>query len=274
MDLEQQTAECDAPVYRGITSVQLKWIAIVTMMIDHIGASLIEWKMVYTRTTDPELYAVLRQVDFVIRRIGRIAFPLFIFLLIEGFFYTRSRRKYFGRMLLFALLSEFPFDLAFFLRPSEIHKNVWWRLDHQNVFFTLAIGFLVIWIMETLRPKEWKGFTWDLIPRVLLAAASVWAGIRLAKWMHTDYSWAGVSAISLGYLIRLTGHRELELFGILGPLIKLNSMESIAVLDFALTSRYFGFKGESRMSKWFFYLFYPVHLLIYGVIRLLFILPL
>ena len=273
MDFEEHTVLCDAPVSRGITSAQLKWVAVATMFIDHCGASLLEWKANYVRADNPELYAAIRQADGLVRAVGRLAFPLYIFLLIEGFFYTRSRKRYLGRLLLFAALSEFPFDLAFYIRPMDISRNAWWRLDHQNVFFTLSIGFLVIWVIETLRPKEWKGFTWDLIPRLLLGAAVLWGGIRLAKWMHTDYSWAGVSAICLGYLVRLTGYRELELFGILAPLIRLNRLESVAILDFALISRYRGEKGKSRMGRWFFYAFYPVHLLIYGIIRVAFILP-
>ena len=254
----------------GMTSASLKLIAILTMFIDHIGASLLEWYIVYLPAGS--LKSSLRDVDMVLRCIGRLAFPLFIFLMVEGFFYTRSRAKYFGRLLLFAAISEFPFDLAFFLRVSDIQKNLWWRLDHQNVFFTLAIGFLAMWAMETLRPKEWEGKILEGILRIALCALAAYAACRLAKWLHTDYSWKGVLAMELAYLIRLWGRPDLEIFAILAALLFSSFMEITAIADYLLLKAYHGEKGKS-WNRWFFYVFYPGHLLLLGVIRVLWVLP-
>ena len=84
----------------GISADALKWIALLTMLCDHAGA-------------------VLFAQYPVMRLIGRTAFPLFVWLLVEGFFHTSSRKKYLGRMAFFALVSELPFDLALYGRPDR-----------------------------------------------------------------------------------------------------------------------------------------------------------
>ena len=116
---------------RGLSGAVLKWIALVTMLIDHIGLTVVYQALIYDRDlwlndTMMTLYAVLRSV-------GRLAFPLFCFLLAEGFRHTSSRGKYLLRLAVFALLSEIPFDLAVNSRVIEFSS--------QNVFFTLLLGF-------------------------------------------------------------------------------------------------------------------------------------
>lgn len=91
----------------GISAAVLKWIAVVTMVIDHFAASV---------------YWLLPRYDFgvynIMRKIGRIAFPIYCFLLVEGFFHTRSRARYLRNCFLFALVSEIPFDMAILGRWS------------------------------------------------------------------------------------------------------------------------------------------------------------
>ena len=107
---------------RGIPGSTLKIIAITTMFIDHIGAVVLEGKlsdlgMAQAMQTQEGLqefmaqYGVLYLIDMIMRLIGRMGFPIFCFLLIEGFIHTRSRLKYGRNLLLFALVSEVPFDL-------------------------------------------------------------------------------------------------------------------------------------------------------------------
>ena len=113
----------------GLSGSTLKLIAIVTMFIDHLGVVAFE--------TQISNYMV---PYYIMRLIGRLAFPIFCFLLVEGFFHTRDVKKYALRLLVFAFISEIPFDLAF------NRQMFYWR--HQNVFFTLFIGLLVIALLE------------------------------------------------------------------------------------------------------------------------------
>ena len=101
-----------------LNSYQLKCIAIITMLIDHIGAVLF-----------PE--------NLVLRYIGRISFPIFCFLLAEGFYHTKNVKKYMMRLAVFAVLSEIPYDLAF--------RNTYIEFTRQNVFFTLLIGVVMMY---------------------------------------------------------------------------------------------------------------------------------
>ena len=140
-----------------LTGYHLKMIALITMLVDHIAAVVI-WRVyiasyritasmqVSENFGDKIIVWVAENQDFVymiyevMRYIGRMAFPIYCFLLVEGFLYTRSVAKYAGRLALFALISEIPFDLAL--------TGEWWTLEYSNVFFTLVLGLLAIWSMS------------------------------------------------------------------------------------------------------------------------------
>lgn len=89
----------------------------------------------------------------------------------------------------------------------------------------------------------------------------------LAEFLNTDYDWAGVLAILIAYLIRRNGMQRLEMFGLLAPLIVSSPVEAIAVADQFLVVRYHGEKGHG-LNRWFYYLFYPCHLTVLGLIRI------
>ena len=105
----------------GLTGSTLKLIAIVTMFIDHVGAAIVARILLQYRADIPVITAICGVMDYhtlyvvymTLRTIGRIAFPIFCFLLVEGFLHTRDSRKYAMRLGIFALVSEIPFDLAF-----------------------------------------------------------------------------------------------------------------------------------------------------------------
>ena len=123
--------------------------------------------------------------------VGRIAFPLFAFLLVEGFLHTRSRFRYAGNLLLFAALSEVPFDLALYGRP-------FFRM-HQNTLFTLFLALLMLILLETASGKL-SGRYSQMSAKILIILA-----FALAAWLlRTDYdalAWRcgrHVSALGLG----------------------------------------------------------------------------
>lgn len=130
-----------------ITGSTLKIIAIITMLIDHTAAVLIDGLFI---SKGYDLYSSLYYLNIFMRLVGRIAFPIFVFLLIEGATHTRSKLKYAMRLLFFAILSEIPFDLAF--------NRSFFYFNSQNVFFTLAIGMFMILAFDLISTKSINKF--------------------------------------------------------------------------------------------------------------------
>lgn len=207
------------------------------MLLDHIGATMVR--------------------GYPLRIIGRIAFPIFCYLMAEGAYYTKNSRKYCIRLVIGMLLSELPFDLAFRGKPT-------W--EYQSVMVTLLLGFVVVEIIQNTR--------YDLVK--LLA---VGGGFALAEWANTDYGGCGVLLVVLFSQTR--GKLWLQtvmlvLFSwilnsvrvpVLGYDIPIELFSVFAMIPIA---RYSGRKAtSSRAVQWGFYLFYPVHLTVLVFVRML-----
>lgn len=212
----------------------LKLIAVITMLIDHIG---------YVFYAFPAfrmpLFTVLGEtvtVYFLLRKIGRLAFPIYCFLIGEGLRHTRNQVKYLLRLLVFAVISEIPYNLMIgdnFLCP-----------EHQNVFFTLFFGALSIYF--------YRNFKNTLLKTVLMLAV-----LGISVILKADYGAAGVVIILLLYVLR--GHPIVQM--IAGyPLF---SGGIYAVAAFIPIHMYNGKRGfiKSPILKYCFYLFYPLHML-------------
>ena len=233
-----------------VTGAVLKWIAIITMLIDHIGSAIIG----PLRSTLPSAYAgtaaVFRKIYPYIRSVGRIAFPIFCFLLVEGFLHTRDKWLYARRLLIFALISEIPFDYA-----TSSRMPAW---NHQNVYFTLFIGLMVMIGMSAFEYRACENRIdpyINLFMQFLIAAA----GLLTAKVLYTDYGYKGVFLIEVLYFLR-SDHRIQTIFGAITI-----SWEATGPLAFLPIWFYNGERG--RQPKAFFYWFYPVHLMILGILR-------
>ncbi len=251
------------------SSFKLKIIAIITMFIDHIGAVIlekIEDDPIAFGVSDDALSAV-GMVDLLLRATGRIAFPLFIFMIIEGFKYTRSREKYFLRLLAFAIISDIPFDIAMF--PEFITGWFPETFIGQNVFFTLAIGLGAITLIDRIRNVNpdidgAKKLSAGSIKRTIGVAGTTVVALYAAKFVECDYGMSGVLAIIVAYMFK-----DRYVGEIVAPVVVLgvfNPFEFVALIDAAIIADYKGEKGRS-FNKWFFYIFYPAHLLLLAGIR-------
>lgn len=223
---------------RGLTGNKLKMTAMITMVIDHIGAAIIEKGFPYAW-----------KIDMVLRIIGRLSFPIFCFLLAEGFVHTRDRKKYASRLLGFALISEVPFDLAFY-------DSVFY-IGHQNVFFTLFIGILVLTGLQRFRNS------------LLKQVAVILAGSAAALVLRCDYDAAGVILISLMYLLRYDKTLMLVSGAVMSAAQSVGCFGA-AALAYIPISAYNGERGQMKL-KYTFYWFYSIHLLLFYGIRLLLI---
>lgn len=218
---------------QGITQEGLKIIACGAMLADHIGAVLA-----------PEVG---------LRIVGRLAFPIYCFLLAEGAARTRNPKKYGLRLALGAVLSEIPFDLLFF-------GELTWH--HQNVMVTLLLGFLMLMVIKHAGPAMRK-----------LLAAAVFAGA--AELLGADYGGLGVLMIALFAVTRERKDRTaLRTVGLTvicwflgGCGIRLGALQvpaqMFAVCAMIPIACYSGAKATmNKAVQWGFYLFYPLHLMI------------
>ncbi len=240
--VEQPEAVGKASAAKGITGSSLKMIAIITMFIDHSAAIILE-RIIWSQ----EVFSgTLYWVYLIMRMIGRLGFPIFCFLLIEGFCHTRNVKKYAGRLFLFALISEIPFDLGF---AGTIFYG-----QYQNVFFTLLIGLLVLICFRLLEKKQEKNRTLCFILNFLILVG----GIVLADLLMTDYGGMGVLTIVCMYLFRRNKALEAGIGCMVLTIMSWSEITSFSIL--LPIRRYNGERGWNM--KWFFYVFYPAHILL------------
>ena len=236
---------------RGLSQEGLKLIACITMLLDHIGATILLACLHWYTGADRALLLTWYEI---LRTIGRISFPIYCFLLSEGTVYTRNPKRYGLRLLGLMILSEIPYDLTFY-------GTVNWQ--HQNVMLTLLLGFYMLQMMEKCNAMLLKLL-------ILLPFA------MLSEWLRADYGAEGILVIALFALTRELPHRSilqfLTLWFIFSPdhrmllnwfdrfSISMQEWAAMAVVPIAL---YRGDKvTDSKVVRTGFYLFYPVHLLV------------
>ena len=214
-----------------MSNSQIKIIAILSMLIDHIGSVLI---------TNPNIYLVFRSI-------GRLAFPIFAFYIAEGCLKTKNIKHYLLRLLIFGFVSEIPFDYAIAGKMIE--------MNHQNVFFTLFLGALSIFLYKYITDKKKKTET--------LAFAVVIMISLLASFLQTDYGALGVLVIFIIYYNK-DNFKKQAIAIIVMNLLFLNPIQLWAC--FSIIPLYFYNKTRGINLKYLFYFFYPVHLLILGLL--------
>lgn len=334
MDGVQLGMQAGAPVAReqrrrGISGSTVKIIAVITMLIDHVGAVILERQMVAVGLlglSGADAQGVISWMEehgtlywgyFAMRMIGRLGFPIFCFLLVEGFQRTRDVKKYALRLGLFVLISEIPFNLAI--------SGQFISLGYQNVFFTLLIGLLALCSYRFFGRFEqaedgkdlpgalrmtfivtgvasavasllvclpnpmgdvvsglWLLVAIAVVIVVVLVIYGMKKGLRrvqticadmtalglfmiLAEYMCTDYAGMGVLTISAMYLFRK--HRVIAMLAGCIVLTVMSLSEITAFFALVPIALYNGRRGLKM--KYFFYAFYPVHLLALYLIAVL-----
>ena len=224
-----------------ITGSHLKLLAILFMTIDHVSAFLLGGGA-WIHNTLFTLADHKISTYFLLRCIGRLAFPIFAFLIVEGFKHTRNRFKYGRNLFLFACLSEIPWDLA--------RSNTYF-CSGQNVFFTLFIGYLGLCTIDTYQTAKIK----KLIFLILLFVVSI--------LLRPDYGCSGFGLILLLYAL----YNDKLLKSIIGCCIL--SSKWIAGLAFIPISMYNGKRGfiKTTIGKYIFYIYNPLHLLLIYILR-------
>ncbi len=213
-----------------MTSAVLKYIAVIAMLIDHVGAFILE-----------DMYGINSTIYILSRSIGRIAFPIFAFLLVESFKKTKNRKKYFINLLIFALLSEIPFDLA--------NKGSLMDFNQQNIFFTLLTNLTMLCFIEGIKidKTDLKAISEILI--VLLFSL-------VSMLFKFDYSFFAPLVVYSYY--KFYGNKKMRFLASEFSLY----FEAFSLVHVSNILIYFYNGKRGRQNKYFFYFFYPLHLLI------------
>lgn len=236
------------------TSCSLHIMAMIFMLCDHLWGT------------------VVRGNDWL-TCIGRLTFPIYAFMIVEGYFHTKNLKKYVGRLLLFAVLSEIPFNLAMGSRVFyPIHQNVLWS-------FLIAIG-LIHWNEKVKRKELWK--------RILVGVVTVCIAYIVGIVTFVDYYNAGILMVLVFYAFRgrkwwcylgqliCLWYINFEMLGgfsyevmIFGQ-TRFVERQGLALLALVPIWFYRGKQGyHSKALQYFYYAFYPVHLLILGLLKFL-----
>lgn len=234
------------------------------MFIDHLGATLL-----------PDL--------LWLRYIGRLAFPIFAFLLVEGYHHTRNLPNYMTRLLILALVSDIPFGL--------LSQGSWIYQPFQNVIWTFLLGLVAIWLLDQLHKNLSKPANYLL--GVLVLAIFAW----LAEWLSTDYSYRGLLVILAFHIFRgmSSQQKTKQLIAFLIVSLVLSNINTLIIIggwkNIPMYWEHYGFQlispqifaplalpiiwsynnqagPTSKKIQTFNYLFYPIHMLILGLLSL------
>ena len=195
-----------------LTGNTLKVIAVLTMIVDHICKIVLQWLLTdgywgVMLDSGKMSWEQYQQIDYFIRfdlqSIGTIAFPLFCFLLTEGFKHTRNRKHYIKLMFIFALISEIPFDIGFFSRYSIAENTFPFYFKYQNVFFTLFLGLVALTCLEKFSSISAKRT--DKIRGIILQIISVAVIGIIAELFRCDYGLEGILYIAAFMCVVKTG---------------------------------------------------------------------
>lgn len=236
------------------SSMSLHIMAMVFMLCDHLWATLVpgnDW----------------------LTNIGRLTFPIYAFLLVEGYFHTHNLKKYVKRLLIFAILSEIPFDL--------VMGSTWFYPIHQNVLWTFLIAIGLIHLNEKAKAtgKFWL--------RIIAGVGSIILGFLLGLLTMVDYYHAGIWMVLVFYFFRgrkwwnyvgqlvflyyinvevLNGFAyEITLFGETHFLVR----QGFALFALIPIWLYRGKEGyKSKALQYIYYGFYPIHLLVLALVRM------
>ena len=235
---------------KTLTGDQLKLIAILAMTVDHVA------DLIY-----PGFPAVPAAI--LLHIIGRLTAPIMWFFISEGFHYTHDIKKYLLRLGGFAVISHFAYCFAFGIDPVPFRSGIF---NQTSVMYPLFVGALVLWLQNSgVGMREWQRT----------------AAVFLLIWSAFPGDWSCIAVLSVVGMYRNRGNLKKQMTAIL-PWVLLYAAVSFFFVDrayglvqpfvflvYPLLKRYNGQRGKGKGMKWFFYLYYPAHLAVIGLLRIL-----
>ncbi|SFG74282.1 TraX family protein [Oribacterium sp. WCC10] len=234
---------------KGLNGNQLKMIAMVAMTIDHLASVI--WPGYPT-----DWWIVLLHI------IGRLAAPIFWFMVAEGYHHTHDLKKYVTRLLIFAVVGHFAYNFAFGIPFIPFQNSVF---NQTSVIWSLFLGLIGLWVSDNEGLREWQK-TFIILLLTILAFCADWSSIAVLaviyigenrgnfkKQMTLVMMWVLVYAIVYAIFINLV-------YGII---------QLFVCLTIPLLKAYNGERGKMKNMKYLFYIYYPAHLIVCGIVRVL-----
>lgn len=234
--------------FKGLNTNQLKLIAIISMTIDHVVCVLFP-------NYPTDWYIILLHI------IGRLAAPIMWFFIAEGYHHTHNIKRYTARLFLFAFISHFAYNFAFGIPFIPFQTSVF---NQTSVIWPLAWGLVVLVINDSARFKQWQKILLVLVI-CAMTFCSDWSCIAVLAI-------AGIGANRGNFKKQMTEMMTYVFFYALVYFIFINKLYGVIQLFVALSipllHSYNGERGKFTGMKWFFYLYYPLHLIVCGIIRI------
>ena len=232
----------------GLSTFSLKVLAVITMFIDHFAVLYL--------TDYKDLYNLCRSI-------GRLSFPIFCFILVEGFYHTKNRLSHAILLGIFGLISEIPYNMMY---------GSLFNLSKQNVILTLFIGYMVIWALDSI--SMFKIDYSDVVLKkvsagrlnALLELAVMLVGFCMAYFLNTSYSYGGILLIICFYVFRKYHIGKAIVNFVFNCGMFGFGIQWFGALSIIPIGLYNERVGKYRW-KYFFYMFYPLHLILLSVIK-------
>jgi hypothetical protein len=237
-------------MYRGVNRNQLKYLAVLAMLCDYFAYYILPTFQI----NSPWLIALY----YILRVIGAMAAPTMCFFLVQGFLYTRNHRNYIIRLALFAVIAQVPYAYL-------NHRTI---LTYDfNFLFALLIGFAIMMCYDSMRNPLWR---WLAVLALTFASNFCEGGIWAVMWIIGFYIFRYNKMYSIYSLTAITVFRVLYLtfyYMVAGGVFYAYFYLLGALLFIPCLFSYNGKCGSRKpFHKWFFYVFYPVVLIVLYVL--------
>jgi len=235
-------------VKTGLTSNAIKLIAIIAMTLDNIAWAFFPHYSLY-------LPVLLMKI------IGRLTAPIMMFFIAEGYYHTRNLKKYIFRLFVFAIISHFAYAVAFGKNFIPFKETAF---DQTSVIWAFMIGLIALAIMESKTLKMWQ--------KTIIIFPLIWAAFPA--------DWSCPAALAVMYMGKYRGNFKKQMISLIICIavysiiyaifldVVYGIIQMLVVLAIPILYQYNGQRGTWKGMKWLFYIYYPAHMFILGIIRI------
>ncbi len=236
---------------KGLNANHIKVIAIIAMTIDHLTS------VIFPNYPTAPLILLLHII-------GRITAPIMWFFVAEGYYYTHDLKKYIERLFLFSLISHFAYNFAFGIPFIPFQTTIF---NQTSVLWSLAWGLVALTISQSTDPwlKQWVKSSL-IFCICLIAFCADWSSIGTMAIVYIGNN-RGNFKKQMTRMVLLVGIYATVYFLFINKVYGI--LQMFVVLSIPLLKHYNGQQGNWKGMKWFFYAYYPLHLFVCGIIRIL-----